>query len=340
MNKIVKIYLSLFLMLIIILATSYIYYRINLLPANKNISEKISLEFVVPRGDTPASIAEKLYENNLIKNEKIFLAYVRLNKLAPQLKSGNYLISDTMSVKEITDIIIKGVSIQKRFTIPEGYTVWQIADLMVREDIMTEEQFWDMAIEEDFPEYEFLDGLEKNKHRLEGYLFPETYYISGNESPRKIFEIMLDQFKEVIDNLPQNKSGLTERDTLILASLVEAESMVDNERPVIASVFLNRLAINMTLGCDATIQYALGKRKTVVLYSDLEIDSPYNTYRRTGLPPTPICAVGERSLLAAYEPADTGYLYFFAKNDGSGEHVFNQTLEEHESEMRDWGYRK
>lgn len=339
MNKIVKIFMSLFLVFALILAGGYYYYRNNLAPVNSS-QEVNKVEFLVEKGTTPGVIAKKLKENNLIKDEKSFLAFVRLNKLDSQLKAGNYLLTDAMSVKEITDVIIKGVSIQKRFTVPEGFTIWQIAELMEKENIMTQDEFWDLAIEEDFPQFDFLKGLKKDKHRMEGYLFPETYYISETENPKKIFEIMLTQYQTVRDRLPENKSGLNEREALILASLVEAESMAPKERPVIASVFLNRLALNMRLECDATIQYALGKRKEIVLYSDLEIDSPYNTYRRAGLTPTPICATGESALRAVYQPEDTDYLFFFAKNDGTGEHIFNQTYAEHEREMRDWGYRQ
>lgn len=339
MNKIVKIFMTLFLVFALIFAGGYFYYRNNLGPVNTTETEN-KVEFLVEKGSTPKVIATKLRNNQLIKDEKSFLAYIRLNKLDSKLKAGNYLLSDSMTVEEITNVIIKGISIQKRFTVPEGYTIWQIAELMEKENIMSQDEFWELAIEEDFPAYDFLNGLNKDKHRMEGYLFPETYYISEEESPRKIFEIMLDQYEIVRKRLPENKSGLNERDALILASIVEAEAVVAKERPIIASVFLNRLDQNMRLECDATIQYALGKRKEIVLFSDLEIDSPYNTYRRTGLTPTPICATGESALRAVYQPEETDDLFFFAKNDGSGEHVFNKTYAEHERQMRDWGYRQ
>lgn len=339
MNKAFKILLVVFSISLLAFAGGYFFYTSYLSPVNSN-QDVNKVEFLVEPGSVPGSIAKKLKDNGLIKDEKIFLTYVKLNKLGSELKAGNYLLTDEMSVQEITDVIIKGVSILKRFTIPEGFTIWQIAELMEQENIMPEETFWDLAIEEDFPEYEFLSDLNKDKHRMEGYLFPETYYISETENPRKIFELMLNQYLTVFNRLPENNSGLSKREALILASIVEAESMAAHERPIIASVFLNRLSKNMRLECDATIQYALGKRKEIVLYSDLEIDSPYNTYRRLGLTPTPICATGESALRAVYEPEDTDYLFFFAKNDGTGEHIFNQTYSQHETEMRDWGYRQ
>lgn len=341
-EKMKSIYKYLIIILVILLASAsaaYLYYQKNL-QAPSDVDEEIKVEFSVEKGATPANIAKNLKEEGLIKDEQTFLTYVKINKLTPQLKAGQYLLLNTMSVEEITDIIIKGVSIQKKFTIPEGYTIWQIAEVMEREGIMSEEVFWQLAIEEDFPEYEFIAGLKKDKHRLEGYLFPETYYISRQEEPRKVFQIMINQFLKVKARLPENKSGLSERNALILASIVEAESMAAKERPLIASVFLNRLDLKMKLECDATIQYALGKRKEIVLFKDLEIDSPYNTYRNTGLTPTPICAVGESALKAVYQPDQSDYLFFFAKNDGSGEHVFNKSYAEHERQMRDWGYRQ
>lgn len=339
MNKIVKIIMSISLILLLIFVGGYFYYRNNLDSVN-SADDINKVEFTVEKGSTSKIIGKKLKENKLIKDENSFLAYVKLNKLESDLKAGTYLLTDVMSVPEITQVIIKGVSILKKFTIPEGYTIWQIAEVMVKENIMSEEEFWNLAIEEDFPEYEFLNDLKKDKHRMEGYLFPETYYISEKENPKKIFKIMIDQYKTVLDRLPENKSGLNEREALILASIVEAEAVASKERPIIASVFLNRLDKNMRLECDATIQYALGKRKEIVLFKDLEIDSPYNTYRRTGLTPTPICATGESALRAVYQPEDNDYLFFFAKNDGTGEHVFNKTYGEHEKQMRDWGYRQ
>ncbi len=339
MNKSLKILIVLFLTFVLVAVGGYFYYQNKLSPVNSEEEVK-KVEFLVEPGSVPASIAKNLKENKLIKDEKSFLAYIKINKFGSELKAGNYLLTDKMSVQEITDIIIKGVSIQKRFTIPEGYTIWQICELLVNKNIMSEETFWNLAIEEDFPEYEFLAELKKDKHRLEGYLFPETYYISQTENPKRVFEIMLNQYRVVYDRLPENNSGLSEREALILASIVEAEAMASKERPIIASVFLNRLDKGMRLECDATIQYALGERKKIVLYSDLEIDSPYNTYRRTGLTPTPICATGESALRAVYQPENTDYLFFFAKNDGTGEHVFNKTYSEHEKQMRNWGYRQ
>jgi len=128
------------------------------------------------------------------------------------------------------------------------------------------------------------------------------------------------------------------RDTVVLASIVEAESRVDKDRPLIASVFLNRLKIKMPLQADATLQYVFAERKERVLYKDLETDDPYNTYKYGGLPPGPICSPGEASLRAVCEPAETDYYYFVAKKDGSGEHVFSRTLAEHNANKRKLGY--
>mgnify|MGYP005856033923 CR=1 FL=1 len=149
---------------------------------------------------------------------------------------------------------------------------------------------------------------------------------------------MLKRFEQIIKKMPPNRTGLSLHELVTLASLVEGESVLDEERSLIASVFLNRLRINMKLDSDATIQYLFDKRKDRVLYKDLEIKSPYNTYLNRGLPPGPIGSPGEASLRAVFEPAESKFFYFVAKKDGSGEHVFSRTREEHDANKRKLGY--
>lgn len=338
MKKIMSVLIALLLLTILIITGGFYFYKNNLGATSNDLSEKRDVIFVVEKGDLYTTIAKNLSENELIKDEDVFKTYIKLNDLAPKLKAGKYLLNNHMGVEEITKIIIKGVSIQSQFTIPEGYTLRQIAGVMGKEDLMTEEEFWDIVENEDFPEYPFLKGLNRDRHRLEGYLFPDTYFISDGMSPKSIIKVMLDRHEEIKAKLPENKSGLSDKDVLILASLVEAESVVDQDRAKIASVFLNRMDIGMKLQCDSTVQYALDKRTKRVLYKDLEVDSPYNTYLNAGLPPTPICAVGQKSLEAAYDPAKTDYLFFLAKKDGSGQHEFTVTYKEFLSAKKRLGY--
>lgn len=243
-----------------------------------------------------------------------------------------------MSVEEITDKLLNGIGETKKFTIPEGYTLKDIAESFSANDIMSEEEFWDIVENDPFEEYPFLADCPKNEHRLEGYLFPDTYIIGVNSTPRQIICAMLDRFAQVKAGLPKNQSGLSDQEMLILASLVESEAKLDSERATIASVYINRLNEGMPLQCDATVLYALPERKDVVLYSDLETESPYNTYKYKGLPPTPICNPGLKSLEAACEPASTDYLYYLWSKDESVGHVFAASYSEHLKNRQKYGY--
>ncbi|NLT96204.1 MAG: endolytic transglycosylase MltG [Clostridia bacterium] len=292
----------------------------------------------IQQGLSTAQIGQILAKENIIANSKYFELFVRLNNVDGKLKAGDYTLSPGMSLKEIVDRLMKGQSINIKFTIPEGYTLKQICEVLVKKGLAQEEKFWRIVREEPFSQFEFLKDLPKDDKRLEGYLFPDTYIVPKGISEKEIIEMMLQRFVEVYNQLPANESGLNFRDTVILASMVELESMVDRDRPIIASVFLNRLRIGMKLDCDATLQYIFPERKARVLYSDLEIDSPYNTYKYKGLPPGPIGSPGRASLEAVHQPAQSKYFYFVAKKDGSGEHVFSETLAEHNSNKKKLGY--
>ncbi len=293
--------------------------------------------FVVEHGAASGKIAAALQKEGLIKNAQAFLWYSRLTGKSDKFKAGQYLISPSLNVPQIADLLVKGKVATVTFTIPEGYHLRQIADVFVKAGISTEEEFWRVVKDGDF-HYPFLKDLPHNERRLEGYLFPDTYIIPKGMKTEQVIDLMLRQFDQVYKKLPPNKSGLSMHEVVTLASIVEGESRLDVERPLIASVFLNRLKINMKLDSDATIQYLFDKRKERVLYKDLEIDSPYNTYRNRGLPPGPIGSPGEASLRAVLTPAETNYLYFVAKKDGSGQHVFAATFNEHVRNKRRLGY--
>ena len=257
----------------------------------------------IQQGLSTAQIGQILANENIISNSKYFELFVRMNNFDGKLKAGDYTLSPSMSLKEIVDRLMKGQTINYKFTIPEGYTLKQICEVLVKKVLADEEEFWRVVREEPFSQFEFLKDLPKDDKRLEGYLFPDTYIVPKGISEKEIAELMLQRFEEVYNQLPLNESGLNFRDTVILASLVELESLVDVDRPLIASVFLNRLQIGMKLDCDATLQYIFPERKSRVLYSDLEIDSPYNTYKNKGLPPGPIGSPGKASLEAVHQPA-------------------------------------
>lgn len=294
-------------------------------------------QFTIKNGSTPALIARNLEEQGLIKDAKSFLLYARLSGNIEKFKAGHYIIKPSLNVPEITKLLMEGRVATQTFTIPEGYHLRQIAEVLEKKGIAKKEEFWHSVKEGDF-DYSFIKDLPKDEARLEGYLFPDTYTIAIGMKVDKVLDIMLKRFEEVYEKLPANETGLSMHQIVTLASIVEGEALLDKERPIIASVFHNRLKKNMKLDSCATIQYLFDERKAQILYEDLEIKSPYNTYKNGGLPPGPIGSPGESSLKAVLAPANTKYLYFVAKKDNSGEHVFSTSLQGHNNNKIKLGY--
>jgi len=215
-------------------------------------------------------------------------------------------------------------------TVPEGLTVLQIAELFESNGFETKNEFLETAQNIELP-FEYIDAPGDYK-RLEGFLFPETYNIPQSYNSEKIILLMINEFDKVFTEEYKKRAdelGFSIKEITTIASLIEREARVDSERPLVSSVIHNRLEINMPLQIDATIQYILGKQKDRIYYKDLEIKSPYNTYQNTGLPPTPIAVPGKACIKAALYPEDTDYFYYRTKNDGSGEHYFSETFNEH-----------
>jgi len=302
-----------------------------------DVNDNLNRLFVVKQGSTSMQIAMDLEKEGLLKNAQAFILYNRLTGNINRLKAGHYYFNSAMSVQEITAKLVEGKVATVSFTIPEGYRLQQIADVLVKKEIATEKEFWAVVKDGEF-DFPFLEDLPQTENRLEGYLFPDTYLIPIGMSLEDVIEAMLKQFNSVYKRLPANNSGLTTHEVVTLASIIEGECFLDKERPVVASVFLNRLKIGQRLESCATVQYALGKKKERILIVDTEIESPFNTYRIKGLPPGPIGCPGEASLRAVLDPADTDYYYFVAKKDNSGEQVFARTFEEHSRNKWKLGY--
>ena len=243
-----------------------------------------------------------------------------------------------MDTETIVNELLNGVGDLVRVNIPEGYTLRDIADVLAEAELMETDVFWNLVRTYDVSGYEFLQGCPDGEHRLEGFLFPDTYFVAKHTAPEAIFKMMLDRFAQVWEALPANESGLSAYDTVILASMVESEAKFDEERFTIASVYLNRMKKNMLMQCDATILYAMPERKTQLRFSDYKYESEYNTYLHQGLPPTPISNPGQKSLEAACQPDQTDYLYYlWNKTDNNG-HVFAKTYEEHLQNRDKYGY--
>ncbi|HSQ33469.1 MAG TPA: endolytic transglycosylase MltG, partial [Peptostreptococcaceae bacterium] len=241
-----------------------------------------------------------------------------------------YLIDQSSSNKEILDLLSsgKGHDIGIKVTIPEGYTTKEIVNLLVSKNLGNKE-IYDKLIKnpsEFSNEFTFL----KNLKSIEGYLYPETYYFEKNLSEKEILSRMIKRFDKIYTEKfeeRQKELGVDLDYIITLASIVEKEAVLDKDRPIIASVFYNRLEIDMALQSDATLQYAFPERKERVMYKDLEIESPYNSYKNKGLPPTPIACPGVKSIESTLYPDNTNYLYFVANIDKSND--YSSTYKEH-----------
>lgn len=315
------------LLSIVIIATFVI---IQAGPYNKNNKKEIIVD--IPTGSTVSQVADILKENKLIKNELIFKVYVKLTNNSSKLKSGKYLFNQTYSNKKIIDDLAnaKVYNVGTKITIPEGSTSNEIIDILVKNKLGDKSKYEELVNnpEEFYEEYSFLK--EEKIVSLEGFLYPSTYYFEEDENEKEILKDMISTFKSQYSEKLQKKQkslNMSLWEVVNLASIVEKEAVLDSDRPIIASVFYNRIDIGMPLQSDATIQYIFKERKKSITYNDLKIDSPYNSYVNRGLPPTPIANPGIKSIEAVLYPDKTEYIYFVAKMDGGNN--YSKTYEEH-----------
>ncbi len=281
----------------------------------------------VPSGATSLQIGRRLRTTGLVHSAWAFATAARLKGVATTLQEGEYRLSPAMPLLEIVDAIARGDVVLRRVTIPEGFTAAEIVETLVAAGIGTPQRLEDL-VRHGAPSFRYTFLWSAPHGSLEGFLFPDTYRIPRRLSDREVIDRFLRRFAEVV--VPRWRASTPPRSLLevvTMASLVEREAKVPSERAVIASVLYNRLARGMKLEVDASVLYALGRHKDVVTLDDLKVDSPYNTYRYTGLPPGPIANPGLASINAALQPADTRYLFYVARADGS--HVFSRTFEEH-----------
>lgn len=286
----------------------------------------------IEKGASLRRIAVQLEKMGLIRNASMLILYVTLRYPGHHLQAGEYALQATMSIAQIVDIMRSGGIVQHALTIPEGFTVRDIAALIEDNGFGKRRHVLSLAHDE-----AFIASLGLSVSSLEGYLFPDTYHIPRDISERDLLTLMVrtleSRYTEAIA-AKGRKLNMTRHDILTLASLIEAEAQVDEERPLIAAVYYNRLHRGMRLQCDPTVIYALGERFDGNLRkADLAIDSPYNTYRYAGLPPGPIANPGQRAITAAVSPAPVDYLYFVATGK-NGAHQFSHTLREHNNAVR------
>jgi UPF0755 protein len=289
---------------------------------------------IIPTGESAWGIGRRLAGAGVVRSDWVVVFVARVLEVADRMQAGEYAVRPTQSVAEIVQIMARGESIQHRVTIPEGYTAAQIAGVLADAGLGNRERFLDLALRGGHrlarPTLADLPG-----GSLEGYLFPDTYLFSRGLDEASIIGRFLDRFDAKVS--PQIREaarvrGLTLHQLLIVASMIEREARVPEERPVIAGVIYNRLNRGMRLEIDATVLYALGNHKPVVTLEDLGVESPYNTYRRVGLPPGPIANPGLASIVAAAAPTDVPFLYYVRKPDGR--HHFSRTFHEHLDAVR------
>lgn len=283
-------------------------------------------EVIIPKGASIESIATILHHEGLVGNTRLFVLAARVLGYDRNLKAGRFTIPVGSSTYRILHQLAKGMSAEDMVTVPEGLRVEQIADILYRGAKIDPVRF--LAIASDSV---FVRSLGIPADRMEGYLYPDTYpfypLLSAQEVLRMMAERSLKVFGEEMAE-SNAKLGLTLHQIVTLSSIVEAEAQVPSERPRIAAVFYNRLRQGMMLQSDPTVSYAMGIWRNRVYYRDLDVKSPYNTYRNRGLPPGPICSPGRGAFHAVLFPnPDSTELYFVARGDGT--HIFSRTWEGH-----------
>ena len=283
---------------------------------------------VIEKGQTGTEIADMLYERGLIRSTQGFKLWLYLSGTNDKLQTGHYQIPNKVTVRELISLLQEGHVESIRVTIPEGYTVGDIAIVLEKNQIMKAKDF--LAEAKTYVPYPYMKGTKPATYPVEGFLFPSTYEIPIGATPRDVIQMMADEMNRYLTPAVKKQiqaQHMSIHDFVTLASIVERESLFDADRPTIAGVFKKRLAHGIPLQSDATISYVLGYAKEDVTIGDTQLQSPYNTYVSKGLPPGPIANPGKKSLDAVLYSENTDYLYFVA--DKEGHNHFSKTYEEH-----------
>jgi UPF0755 protein len=317
--------------ILIIVAIGVILYPLAIPPKYQNAIIKID------EGDNLSIISRKLKEARIIQDRIGFKIMVIIFKKSTCLSYGWYKFKVYEAPKEILKSLIKGRRLTVKVVIPEGLKVDETIYAFRRHK---EADINISKLKSLTKDTNFIKKVGINQSTLEGYLFPSTYIFYKGEKPEIVIKKMVSNLFTVIK--PSRKFKIrsmefSSHEILTIASMIEREAMVDREKPIIASVIYNRLEKNMRLQIDATVLYALGRHKRRVMYKDLRVKSPYNTYRNRGLPPGPIASPGFQSIMAALHPSRTKYLYYVAT--GRGDHIFSETYKEHvkaKKKVKNW----
>ena len=308
-------------------AAAYFYYRLENPPGSRRPGEEVTVE--IPAGTSTSEIFRRLKAAGVVEDARLAEIYYRLHRRRTALQAGEYRFHHPMPIDEVINRMGRGDVVRHAIVVPEGLTAEETFELFWKEGIGGPDAFHATLVET-----ELVPGLTKGVSDLEGFLFPDTYVVTRTTSAKQIVDRMVANFRQHFSREIQRRAealDLTTRQAVTLASIVQRESAVKSEGPVIAGVYLNRLHRGMRLQADPTVVYALKRDKkwTGLLHrSEYDYESPYNTYLHDGLPPGPICSPGADALRAAVNPARTAYLYFVA-DPSSGGHTFSATYEDH-----------
>jgi UPF0755 protein len=295
--------------------------------------DEIFVEF--PAGTSVSTMAARLTDAAVVSDPLTFRIAARLSGAERHLQAGEYRFAEAASPYDVVARLSRGDVYVHPLTFPEGLTIKEMAAIFERSGLGTGGDF-----EAAGRDPSLIAELDPDARNLEGYLFPDTYALARHVGASGTVDAMVSRFKAALNidlRAAATAQGMTIRQVVTLASIIEKETAAADERPLIAAVYRNRLERRMALQCDPTVIYAMmkaGKWRGNLSRADLQIDSPYNTYRYPGLPPGPIASPGRLSLEAAVRPADVPYLYFVSRNDGT--HVFASTLDEHNRNVAKW----
>jgi UPF0755 protein len=325
-SKNIRIGFLLILAGLLLIITPFLYYSYS----KYSLPEEQNNFFKIPNGSTLKKVSFNLGEAGIIRNPYAFMILVILRGDENNLIAGTYHFEGEVSHHLVAEEIVNGRIAEMRLTIPEGLNFTNIVELLC--DTLKFNRQEISGLETDL---DLIGALGLGTEKLEGFLFPDTYDIPVDITPEDLFLVLIRRYQEIFDDSLRKgaeKLGMSEVEVVTLASIIEKETRLEKERRTISGVFHRRLKKRMALEADPTVRYALGKYTGRILYKDLEVKSPYNTYKYRGLPPGPICSPGKASILAALYPEEVSYLYFVAAGDGS--HIFSDTLLEHNRARR------
>jgi len=327
-----RVLLSLLLAVLLLAAAAALSWRAleGELASPSAITEPTRIE--VPPGASLRSVLATLQQHGLLRHPRPVELYLRLRNTVPRLQSGTYELAPHASLREALDQIVAGKVVLEAITVVEGWSLAQMRHALDAHPAIAHQL-------QPLSDAQLMQALGHEDEPAEGRFFPDTYRFAAGTSDRRIYERAYQRMQEQLDNAwPGRAPNLplaSPEEALVLASIIEKETGREDERPRVAAVFVNRLRAGMRLQSDPTVIYGLGERYDGHIHTrDLEADTPYNTYTRAGMPPTPIALPGAASLQAALHPADSDALYFVATGNGDGSHQFSATLAEHDVALR------